>query len=151
MKTHILKRETLINKNISEVFDFFSKAGNLNRLTPEQLGFEILSELPVDMKVGTIIDYKIKLNFIPFKWQSLITKWDPPFLFEDTQVKGPYRIWVHEHKFEDKGDSTLMTDTVNYLSPGSIFEFIPHYLIVKKKVESIFDYREKILANIFSE
>jgi len=151
LKTHILERKTLINKNIREVFDFFSKAENLNRLTPAHLGFEIISKLPVEMKTGALINYKIKLNGIPFKWQSIISRWEPPFVFEDTQVKGPYRIWVHEHRFEDKGDSTLMTDKVNYLSPGSIFEFIPHYLIVKKKVESIFDYREKILLDIFTK
>lgn len=150
-EVHTLIRKTLIDKNITDVFAFFGKAENLNRITPPNLGFKIVTDIPVEMKKGTIIEYKIKLNGIPFIWKSEITKWDPPFCFEDTQLKGPYKIWIHEHKFEDKDGSTLMTDTINYLSPGGIFEFIPHNLIVKKKVEAIFDYRDKTIKEIFSK
>ncbi|MDQ3021717.1 MAG: SRPBCC family protein [Bacteroidota bacterium] len=148
MKSHILTRNTIIKKNIDEVFKFFSKAENLNQITPPLLGFKIINS-PEEMKKGSLIDYKIKLNGITFNWQTEITKWDPPYYFEDTQIKGPYKMWVHEHKFEEKDEITFMTDIVNYLSPGGIFEFIPHKLIVKKKVESIFDYREKSLKKIF--
>lgn len=151
LKTHTLIRKTLINKNITDVFDFFGKAENLNLITPPNLGFKILTTIPVEMKKGTIIDYKIKLNGITFVWKSEITKWDPPFCFEDIQLKGPYKIWIHEHKFEDKDEKTLMTDTINYLSPGGILEFIPHNLIVRKKVEAIFDYRDKTINEIFSK
>ncbi|MDZ4711016.1 MAG: SRPBCC family protein [bacterium] len=149
MPYHILKRKTVINKKLEEVFDFFSKADNLNRLTPPQLGFKITSELPVEMKKGALIDYKIKLNGITFKWRTEITKWEPPYLFEDIQLKGPYKEWIHEHRFEADGNSTIMTDTVKYISPGGFLEFIPHNLFVKRKVESIFDYREKILSEVF--
>ncbi len=102
------------------------------------------------MRKGTIIDYVIRLNGIPMKWKTEITGWEPPFLFEDTQIKGPYKIWIHEHKFESRGEDTLMTDTVKYLSYGGIFEFIPQNLIVKNKVEKIFNYREKVLSDIFN-
>ena len=149
MNPHILVKKSIINKSIKEVFGFFSKAENLNKLTPSAMGFEIISQLPIKMGTGTIIDYKIKLTVFKMNWRSVITKWDPPFCFEDTQIKGPYKIWIHEHKFEDKKGSTLMTDTIKYLSPGGIFEFIPHYIFVRSKVESIFDYREKILLEMF--
>lgn len=148
MKPHSLKRKTIIRKNITEVFDFFSRAENLNRITPPTLGFKIIN-LPDEMKKGALIDYKIKLNGIQFSWRTEITKWYPPFYFEDTQIKGPYKVWIHEHKFEEKNGETHMTDIVNYLSPGGIFEFIPHNLIVKKKVLTIFDFREKSLQKIF--
>ncbi|MEO8665914.1 MAG: SRPBCC family protein [Ignavibacteria bacterium] len=151
MKNHIAQRKTLINKNITKVFDFFSKAENLDLLTPPHLGFKIISKLPLEMKVGTLIDYRLKLNGIPFRWQSIISRWDPPYLFEDKQLTGPYKVWIHEHKFEDKDGSTLMTDTIEYLSPGGIFEFIPHALFVKKKLSEILDYREKTLNEIFSK
>ena len=150
MTPHVLIRKTVIKKNIEQLFDFFSKAENLNSITPPLLGFKIITPLPVQMKKGTIIDYKIKLNGIPFSWRTEITKWDPPFLFEDTQIKGPYKIWIHEHRFDEKEGMTIMTDTVRYLSPGGIFEFIPHNLMVKKKVEFIFDYREKVLNELFA-
>lgn len=150
MKPHILERSTILNEKIEKVFDFFSKAENLNLITPPVLGFLIKTPLPVEMKKGKLIDYKIKLNGIPFDWRTEITKWDPPFLFEDTQIKGPYKMWIHEHKFADKDGMTRMTDTVKYLSPGGIFEFIPHNLFVRKKVETIFDYREKVLTELFN-
>lgn len=150
MEPHVLIRNTVIKENIEQLFDFFSKAENLNSITPPILGFKIITPLPVEMKKGTIIDYKIKLNGIPFSWRTEITKWDPPFLFEDTQIRGPYKMWIHEHRFEEKEGLTNMTDTVRYLSPGGIFEFIPHNLMVKKKVEFIFDYREKMFNELFN-
>lgn len=149
MKYHILKKETVLNESVDKVFDFFSKAENLNIITPSELGFKIITQLPVLMKKGSIIDYKIKLNGFPFKWKTEITKWEPPFCFEDTQIKGPYKMWVHEHKFQDLNGKTIMNDTVKYLSPGGFLEFIPHNLIVKKKVESIFNYRERIFSDLF--
>lgn len=149
MKPHNLTRKTVINRNINEVFDFFSKADNLNKITPPALGFKIITSLPIEMKKGTLINYKISLNGIPFNWLTEITDWNPPFSFEDTQLKGPYKMWIHKHTFEEINGMTVMKDTVNYISPGGIFEFIPHNLIVKKKVESIFDYRQKIFNELF--
>ena len=149
MKPHNLTRKTVINRNINEVFDFFSKADNLNKITPPALGFKIITSLPLEMKKGTLINYKISLNGIPFNWLTEITDWNPPFSFEDTQLKGPYKMWIHKHTFEEINGMTVMKDTVNYISPGGIFEFIPHNLIVKKKVESIFDYRQKIFNELF--
>ncbi len=150
MKPHILIRETILNGSIEEVFNFFCKAENLDKITPPILGFRIITPLPVEMKKGTLIDYKIKLNGIPFNWHTEITKWDPPHSFEDTQLKGPYKMWVHEHKFIERNNKTFMTDTVRYISPGGVFEFIPHNLFVKKKVNLIFDYRQKIFDELFS-
>ncbi|MBS1518561.1 MAG: SRPBCC family protein [Bacteroidetes bacterium] len=151
LKSHILEKKTVIKRPVEEVFDFFTKAENLNKITPPFLGFKILTPLPVEMKKGALIDYVIRLNGIPMKWKTEITKWEPPYKFEDTQIKGPYKIWIHEHKFEPSGNDTLMTDTVNYFSRGGILEFIPHNLIVKNKVKEIFDYREKTFAELFPE
>lgn len=150
MKPHVFQKAVVINRNINTVFNFFSNAENLNKITPAMLGFKMITKPPFEMKVGTLIDYQIKLYGIPFRWKSKITKWNPPFMFEDTQIKGPYKIWIHEHRFEERGESTLVTDTVNYLSPGWKFEFIPHRIFVEKKVEEIFNYREKVLLELFA-
>ncbi len=147
---HSLTVETIIHKPIEEVFDFFSKAENLNKLTPPELYFKIITPLPITMKVGTLIDYQLKLTGIPFKWKTKITKWDPPFVFEDTQLKGPYNTWIHEHRFESVGNGTKMTDYLQYRSPGGFLEFIPHHLFVKAKVEEIFRYRNEILLKLMS-
>ncbi len=151
MNPHILEKKTVIRRSRSELFDFFSNAGNLNLITPPELGFRIITTLPLEMKEGALIEYVIRLNGIPFKWKTEITKWDPPNSFTDTQLKGPYRMWVHEHIFEDKGDTTLMTDIVRYLSPGGPFEIIPHKLFVERKVREIFDFREKRFNEIFKQ
>jgi ligand-binding SRPBCC domain-containing protein len=150
MKTHQLVTTTIINKPLSEVFDFFKDAGNLNRLTPPSVQFKILTPLPIEIKRGTLIDYSIKINGIPFKWQTEICIWEPPYRFMDQQIKGPYKVWRHEHKFEEIDGITHMTDTVDFLSPGWILEPLINQLYIKHKVKEIFDYRAeqiKIWAN----
>lgn len=149
MQVHIYKEETIINKPLPEVFEFFSKAENLNLLTPEFLKFKILTPLPIAMGVGTIIDYKISLNGIPFTWKTKISKWKENEVFVDEQLRGPYKIWIHEHKFEVIDTGVKMTDTVQYQSPGWILEPIINKLYIENKVKEIFAYRKKILLNYF--
>jgi ligand-binding SRPBCC domain-containing protein len=146
---HTLEKKTFIKKPLSEVFDFFSKAENLGNITPPHVRFKILTPLPIKMGVGTLIDYQISLFRISFKWQTKITKWEMPNRFEDTQIKGPYKTWIHTHIFEEKDGGVWMTDIVKYESPGGFLEFIPHNLFVKRNVEQIFSYREEALKEIF--
>jgi len=148
---HEYKTTTLIKRPINEVFDFFSKAENLNVLTPPMLEFKILTPLPIEMGKGTLIDYSIKLNGIPFKWKTEITEWKEGQFFVDEQLKGPYRIWKHRHSFESIGEYTQMIDTVQYLSPGWILEPLIDKLFIRKKVEEIFSYRNQKLKDIFRE
>ncbi len=149
MKPHIIIRKTIINRPLEEVFNFFSKAENLNLLTPPELKFKILTPLPIKMSAGTIIDYKIKLNGIPFNWKTEICDWKVNEYFVDQQLKGPYRIWHHTHSFKAVDGGTQMIDEVKYLSPGWILEPFIQALFIKKKVESIFDYRNSKLKEIF--
>jgi ligand-binding SRPBCC domain-containing protein len=146
---HILTKTTIINKPLSEVFEFFSNAENLNKITPPDMQFKILTPLPIIIKKGTLIDYKIKVSGIPFNWQTEITEWEPNKRFVDKQLKGPYRVWIHEHTFEEKDGKTIMNDHVQFLSPGWLLEPIINKLFIEKKVKGIFAYREKILTNLF--
>jgi len=150
-KIRIISRETSVNKPIEEVFNFFAKAENLNIITPPELNFKIVTPLPIEMKKGTFIDYKIKLNGVSFKWKTEITEWVPPIRFVDTQLKGPYRVWIHEHIFESHGSFTIVKDIVSYQPPGWIFEPMIHKLAVKKKLEHIFDYRMEKIKSIFNK
>ena len=129
-----------------EVFDFFANAENLELLTPPWLHFSILSPLPVEMKLGAVLEYKIRLRGIPLTWVSQITQWEPPFRFEDTQVRGPYRKWVHRHFFEETTNGTLVVDDVKYRVPGGA---IVNKLFVAGELKRIFDYRRAKLLKSF--
>jgi ligand-binding SRPBCC domain-containing protein len=142
-----LQRESIVPSTRDEVFAFFSDAHNLDRITPTFLRFRVLSPRPIDMQVGTRIEYALRLRGIPLRWTSEITAWDPPHRFADTQVRGPYRWWRHEHRFEDLGDSTSVVDEVDYAPPGGR---LVHALFVKRDLHRIFDFRTKTLATVFA-
>jgi ligand-binding SRPBCC domain-containing protein len=149
MQAKEIRTITIINKPLSEVFEFFSKAENLNKLTPPKVHFTILTPLPIPMFPGQIIKYRIKLFGIPFFWKTEITAWNPPFKFEDKQLSGPYVIWNHQHLFKEVDGKTEMTDIVTYKSKGWILAPFLHLLFVDKNVNEIFAYREKRLDEIF--
>ena len=132
---------------IEKVFEFFSKAENLQAITPPELHFKIITPLPIVMGQGTLIDYKIKLSGVPFGWRTRITHWDPPYAFADQQLKGPYAIWFHTHTFADEGGRTRMDDEVLYKLPlwplGEVA-----YPFVKGKVSEIFQYRRKAIKKL---
>jgi ligand-binding SRPBCC domain-containing protein len=151
MKPHSIVTRTIIKRPLEEVFNFFSKAENLNLLTPPELQFKILTPLPIKMQAGTLIDYKIKLNGIPFNWKTEICAWKVNDSFVDQQIKGPYRIWHHTHSFRAVEGGTEMTDEVKYLSPGWILEPLIQNFFIKKKVEGIFVYRNSKLKEIFPD
>ena len=132
----------------ADLFDFFGDASNLEAITPPWLNFEILTPRPIEMRVGALIDYKLKLRMIPIKWRTEITAWEPPLRFIDSQLKGPYKKWIHEHTFIEQDGGTLMIDCVEYDVP---FGRIAHALAVKGDLEKIFAYRQKVLAERFSQ
>ena len=133
------------------VFDFFSDATNLSRITPGWLGFEILNKEPVQMAVGALIDYRLRLHGIPIRWRTEITVWEPPYRFVDRQIKGPYRQWIHEHRFSQlNGGVTKMEDQVEYSLPGGYLEPLIHRFFVRRDIERIFAYRREVIENIFA-
>lgn len=132
---------------IDQVFSFFAAAENLARITPPDLGFVIRTSQPIDMRVGTLIDYTIKLWGAPVHWRTEITRWNPPYQFEDTQLRGPYAKWVHLHTFTSKGDETLMTDEVRYRLPFGVLGRMAHG-IVRRQLRRIFSYREQVIRSL---
>ena len=147
MELYTLQREQWIPKPLEEVFPFFASTGNLESLTPDWLHFHVISESKA-IERGTKIDYKLRIRGIPVRWQSEITVWEPPFRFVDEQRRGPYRTWIHEHRFEPRDEGTLVTDIVRYAVIGG--PLIQRWLVSKDLVR-IFDYRQKQLEKIFAE
>jgi len=146
-KLYTLQREQWIPKPPEEVFPFFASTGNLESLTPEWLHFHVISESKA-IERGTKIDYKLRIHGIPVRWQSEITVWEPPFRFVDEQRRGPYRTWIHEHRFEQRDQGTLVTDIVRYAVVGGP---LIQRCLVSKDLVRIFDYRQKQLEKIFAE
>lgn len=133
----------------SEVFPFFADAGNLERITPDWLRFHILTPRPITMQVGQRIDYRLRIRGLPARWQSEITAWEPPCRFVDEQRRGPYRLWHHEHRFEEKDGGTLCLDIVHYAAPGGPFRPLIERWFVRPDVERIFAHRRRALDALF--
>lgn len=149
MAEHTIERKQVIKRPRAEVFEFFADAGNLERITPPELNFHIITPQPIEIRKGTLIDYRLKLRGIPITWKTEITQWNPPFDFVDTALKSPYRQWIHLHSFDEgPNGETIMTDQVRYRLPFEPFGDIAHFL-VRRELEYIFDYRKKVVAEYF--
>ena len=144
-----LRREMRVEKPRDEVFAFFANAENLGRITPPELNFQILTPLPIQMEEGTLIDYRLRIWGVPVYWQTLISSWDPPHSFVDEQLRGPYREWIHTHRFEEDGSGTLLIDEVRYRIPFGPLGALARPLVVRQ-VEKIFDHRNQVTRKLFS-
>lgn len=138
-----LETEVLLPRPIDEVFEFFADARNLEALTPPWLRFRIVTPGAIELSIGTTIDYRLRVRGLPVSWRSEITVWDPPRRFVDVQVRGPYRRWVHEHTFRERGADTLARDLVDYAAPGGR---LANGLLVARDLRRIFEYRHRTLA-----
>jgi ligand-binding SRPBCC domain-containing protein len=144
VKESLLNSEIWLPKPREEIFSFFGGAHNLEIITPPWLRFEILTQAPIEMLPGTIINYRISLHGIQLRWRTKIVIWEPPNRFIDVQIKGPYQQWHHEHIFESQDNGTLCRDCVRYAVPGGP---LVDRLLVRGDVEKIFAFRrEKLLA-----
>ncbi len=142
----VLRTRLFLPRPAEMVFPFFADARNLERMTPPWLHFKILSPLPVSMRTGATIDYRLRLHGFPLRWQSEITAWDPPHRFVDEQRRGPYHVWIHEHTFRERSGGCEMEDCVRYAVPGGR---LVNSLFVKRDVQRIFRFRAQTLKDLF--
>jgi ligand-binding SRPBCC domain-containing protein len=140
------RRELCVPAAREKVFEFFSDALNLERITPSWLQFRGITPAPIHMIAGAEIEYRLKIRGIPAKWKSRITVWEPTNRFVDEQIAGPYRVWIHEHRFADDPRGTICSDHVRYAPPGGV---ILNALIVGRDIRKIFAYRTERLREIF--
>ncbi len=141
MKVHVLARDQWVSAPLDAVFDFFSDAANLDAITPAWVGFRILTPLPIEMRRGAHIDYRLRLGGVPVRWRTRISSWDPPRSFVDVQESGPFTLWEHEHRFEPHGDGVLMRDRVRYALPLGLLGRVAHAVAVRAALAAIFDHR----------
>ena len=142
-----METRTILPRSREVVFPYFADAGNLEKITPPWLGFQILTPRPIEMRAGTLIEYRLRLHGIHVNWLTEITLWNPPFRFVDEQKRGPYRKWIHEHTFLESGNNCEMRDVVQYDPPGG---GMADLLFVRRNVRRIFEYREQKLLTLFT-
>ncbi len=142
-----LRAETWVNRPPEAVFPFFAEAANLQQLTPPWLHFEIRTPQPIAMQVGALIEYRISLHGIPMSWLTEIAAYQPPDMFVDRQVRGPYRTWIHTHQFRPERGGTLLLDHVEFdmLGGALVGPF------VRRDLLRIFTYRHEALLAHFEQ
>jgi ligand-binding SRPBCC domain-containing protein len=146
VNVHVLEREQVLPGPPGAVFPFFADARNLEAITPPLLRFEVVTPEPIEMRVGTLIQYRLRLHGVPVRWLTSIQAWEPPHRFVDVQVRGPYALWHHTHEFEPHGADTLMRDTVRYAVGFGPLGELARRLFVTRDVEAIFEFRRAALA-----
>jgi ligand-binding SRPBCC domain-containing protein len=142
-----LHEETLVPASLERTFAFFADASNLQQLTPPSLHFRLRTETPIVMRVGTEIDYRIRLYGLTIPWRSRIDVWEPGVRFVDRQLVGPYRWWRHEHRFEAVPGRVRVIDRVEYLPR---MRWASQWL-VRRDLERIFRFRRITLQQIFDD
>src|SRR3954454_4940115 len=148
MATHRLSAGQVIARPLDEVFEFFSRPGNLGRITPGSMGFDQQST-DREMRSGLEIEYRIRpLLGIPVTWRSRIEAFDAPRSFEDVQLSGPYRTWRHRHTFTAVEGGTLVEDDVTYELPLGRLGELAHRLVVRGELQRIFRFRSHAIARI---
>ena len=143
MTVYKLNRELWVPRPLPDVFEFFSRADNLQRITPPWMMFRILTPGPIEMREGAMIAYALRVRGIPLRWLTQIERWNPPFEFIDIQTKGPYKLWRHTHRFSEVEGGTLIVDTVEYALPFGVLGRLAHRIQVAQDLSRIFDYREQ--------
>ncbi len=153
MAFYQLNKKQFIPSTIDNVWEFISDPENLKVITPEHMGFEITSgNLPERMYPGMIITYNVKpLWGIRMKWVTEITHVEEKRYFVDEQRSGPYYMWHHQHIIEPVEGGVMMTDIVSYKPPLGFLGAIANGLIIRRQLNDIFDYRERVLEKKFGK
>lgn len=147
-----LQRKQQLNCDINTAWKFFSSPNNLADITPGDMDFIVKDELDQEIFVGMEINYTVSpIMRIPLKWKTIITEVDYEKSFVDFQAKGPFKLWNHKHEFFPNEQGVLMIDTVDYQLPFGVLGKIAHQLLVKKKLENIFNYRYDVMEDLFNK
>lgn len=129
------------------VFERFSAPATLESLSPPWVHCRMIGPAPAVMALGATIEYRFRLHGVPIRWVAGITMWNPPDVFVDEQVRGPYRRWTHTHTFVAKGDTTIVGDRIEFAAPGG--KFIERWVV--RDLRRIFLFRREALLRGFAE
>ncbi len=150
MQLYQLRSKQYLPISKSEAWNFLSDPANLQVITPDHMGFDILSGADKKMFPGQIIQYRVK----PFpgyttKWVTEITHVKKGSYFVDEQRFGPYNLWHHKHFINEVKEGVEMEDIIDYKLPFGLLGKLVHPFLVKKQLKQIFNYREQKLNSLF--
>lgn len=153
MKIYRKEWKQWVPGDLDKVWNFFSRPENLDNITPEDMKFEILSDIEgKKMYEGMVIVYTVRPLFnIPSTWVTEITKIKEKEYFVDEQRIGPYKMWHHEHHFEERDGGVMMTDLLHYALPAEPLGSLFMGRFISNKVEGIFEYRKKVIGKYFPQ
>lgn len=152
MKLYQLRSTQVLPISKQEAWDFLSSPKNLKVITPDHMGFHILSGADRPMFPGQIIQYIVKpFPFFNTKWVTEITHVASGEYFVDEQRFGPYALWHHKHFIKEVEGGVLMEDIIDYKLPFGILGQLAYPIVVKKQLREIFKYREQKLIELFGE
>lgn len=147
---YTLQVQQFLYISLEEAWNFFSSPGNLQKITPPHMGFQITSGTVATMYPGQIITYRVSpFPGVTTNWVTEITHVSEGRYFVDEQRFGPYRMWHHEHHFEFRDGRVLMTDLVSYKLPFGFLGRIANVLLVRKQLKQIFAFRIEVLDRMF--
>lgn len=140
-RRHVLERTIVLPRPRDEVWAFFSDPHNLEAITPAFLRFHVVTPRPIATATGTLIEYRLTLGGVPFRWRTRIDDVVRGARFVDVQLQGPYRRWRHLHTFEDAPEGTRVGDRVEYELPLGPLGDLAHAALVGRALRRIFDHR----------
>jgi len=151
MKIYEKRWQTIVPGKMDEVWDFFSNPANLQKITPQEMNFEVLTNLrDISMYPGMLIRYKVSpIANIRMNWVTEITSVQPHEYFIDEQRFGPYALWHHEHRFEETHDGIQMSDILHYGVPLGILGQMVNGIMISQRIDHIFEYRQDVIKEIF--
>ena len=146
MRVYRLETEQLLPVSTAEAFTFFADAFNLEAIPPPWLHFRVMTPPPIVMGPGTLIEYRLRLHSIPLRWLARIEFWEPGRGFADVQLRGPYRLWHHTHRFVPREGGTAVCDVVRYALPLGTLGRLARALVARRELERIFAFRREAVA-----
>lgn len=146
---YTLFKETFVQTSMEQAWDFIRSPANLNLITPEDMAFEIVTDLPDEMSEGMLIQYNVRIPFMGQQpWLSELKHIVPGISFVDEQKIGPYKLWYHSHAIRPHKGGVIFTDQITYEVPYGIFGKLAHTLFIRKTLERIFSFREERLTEL---
>ena len=151
-KIYKLQREQIIQTDLRTAWEFISTPLNLDRITPPDLSFEILTDLPDTMYEGLLIEYRVGIPFLGKQnWLTELKHVREKHSFVDEQRVGPYRLWLHYHEITEVEGGIRFLDRVRYILPFDPFGRIAHPILVAPQLKKVFDYRAKITPELLAK